>query len=282
MTLKETGGAESSPTGSVAFAAGTTGLGTATVTNGVATLYRPRLRRPAATLPRRATYHGDSNNAASTSNAVTIVIAAPDFTVTATPMSGTIPVGQNAAFTFTVTSIAGYAGTVKSSRWYLAPPAQAACSFAPASATPSGSSPASSTLTTITTAAATAADRPNQVPKPYLPPWMPAGGLALAGAIGITFAPRKTRRWSHPLRLLSVGLLWAPLSLSVLGCGGAYSSPLSLPYHACRFLYDFRERGRQCRRTAACGKRGAGSSITGLNGPKMKTCKPCARFFCRK
>ena len=219
ITLKATVSGDS-PTGSVAFAAGTTGLGTATVTNGVATLQTSFAT--AGSYATTATYHGDSNNAASTSNAVTIVIAAPDFTVTATPTSGTIPVGQNAAFTFTVTSIAGYAGTVKFSCGPL--PAQAACSFAPASATPSGSSPASSTLT-ITTAAATAADRPNQGPKPYLPPWMPAGGLALAGAIGITFAPRKTRRWSHPLRLLSVGLLWALLSLSVLGCGGGNSSP---------------------------------------------------------
>jgi hypothetical protein len=219
ITLKATVSGDS-PTGSVAFAAGTTSLGTATVTNGVATLQTSFAT--AGSYSTTATYHGDQNNAASTSSAVIIVIAAPDFTVTATPTSGTIPVGQNAAFTFTVTSVAGYAGTVKFSCGPL--PAQAACSFAPASATPSGSSPASSTLT-ITTAAATAALHPNQGPKPSLPPWMPAGGLALTGAAGIAFAPGKIRRWSRQLRLLSVGLLWASLSLLVLGCGGGNSSP---------------------------------------------------------
>jgi len=219
ITLKATVNGDS-PTGSVSFAAGTNNLGTATVANGVATLQTSFAA--AGSYTTAATYHGDPNNAASTSSAVTIVIAAPDFTVTATPTSGTIPVGQNAAFTFTVTSIAGYAGTVKFSCGPL--PAQAACSFAPASATPSGSSPASSTLT-ITTAAATAAIHLNQGPKQSLPPWMPAGGLALAGAVGIALAPRKIRRWSRPLHLLSVGLLWASLSLLVLGCGGGNSSP---------------------------------------------------------
>jgi len=219
ITLKATVSGDS-PTGSVSFAAGTTSLGTATLTNGVATLQTSFAA--AGSYATTATYQGDQNNAASTSSAVTIVIAAPDFTVTATPTSGTVPAGQMATFTFTVTPAGGYAGTVKFSCGPL--PAQAACSFSPASVAPSGGSPVSSTLT-VTTVAATAALSPNRHSTPSLPPWIPAGGLALAGVMGIAFAPRKIKRWNRQLRLLSWGLLLASIPLSVLGCGGGNSSP---------------------------------------------------------
>jgi hypothetical protein len=219
ITLKATVSGDS-PTGSVSFAAGSTSLGKATLANGVATLQTSFAA--AGSYATTATYQGDQNNAASTSSAVTIVIAAPDFTVTATPTSGTVPPGQTATFTFTVTPAGGYSGTVKFSCGPL--PAQAACSFSPASAAPSGGSPVSSTLT-VTTVAATTALNPNQHSTPTLPPWIPAGGLALAGAMGIAFAPRKIKRWNRQLRLLSWGLLLASLPLSVSGCGGGNSSP---------------------------------------------------------
>jgi hypothetical protein len=208
------------PAGSVSFSAGSTSLGTVTLTNGVATLQTSFAA--AGSYATTATYQGDQNNAASTSTAVTIVIAAPDFTVTSTPTSGTVPPGQTATFTFTVTPAGGYTGTVKFSCGPL--PVQAACSFSPASVTPSGSGPVSSTLT-VTTVAATAALRRNQHSMPALPPWIPAGVLALAGVMGVAFAPRKINRWNRQLHLLSWGLLLASLPLSVLGCGGGNSSP---------------------------------------------------------
>ncbi len=208
------------PTGSVSFSAGATSLGTATLTNGVATLQTSFAA--AGSYTTTAAYQGDKNNAASTSSSITIVIAAPDFTIAATPTSASVTPGQTATFTFTVTPIAGYAGTVKFSCGSL--PAQAACSFSPATATPSGGSPASSTLT-VTTAAVVAALNPNQRSAPSLPPWIPAGGLALAGAMGIVFAPSRTKRWNRRLRLLGWGVLLSSISLSVLGCGGGSSSP---------------------------------------------------------
>ena len=219
ITLKATVSGDA-PSGSVSFTAGTTSLGTAALTNGVATLQTSFAA--AGSYTTTATYQGDQNNAASTSSAVTIVIAAPDFTVTATPTSGSITPGQTASFTFTVTPTAGYSGTVKFSCGAL--PAQAACSFSPSSATPSGGSPVSSTLA-VTTAAPTAALNLDQPSAPSLPPWIPAGGLAIAGAMGIAFAPRKIKRWTRQFRLLSWGLLLASISLSVLGCGGGNSSP---------------------------------------------------------
>jgi hypothetical protein len=219
ITLKASVSGDS-PSGSVSFSAGSTSLGTVTLTNGVATLQTSF--GAAGSYATTATYQGDQNNAASTSSAVTIVIAAPDFTVTATPPSGTITPGQTATFTFTVTPVGGYAGTVKFACGPL--PAEAACSFSPASVAPSGGSPVSSTLT-VTTAAAMAMLNPDRRSGPSLPPWIPAGGLAIAGVMGFAFAPRTIGRWNRQLRLLSWGLLLASISLSVLGCGGGNSSP---------------------------------------------------------
>jgi hypothetical protein len=214
------------PTGSVSFAAGTTSLGTATLTNGVATLQTSFA--VAGSYATTATYQGNTNNSASTSSAVTIVIAAPDFTVSATPTSAAITPGQTATFTFMVTPVAGFAGTVNFSCGSLPP--EAACSFSPASATPTGGSPASSTLT-ITTATAAAALDPNRRSGPSLPPWIPAGGLAFAGAIGLAFTPKKIRRWNRQLHLLWWSLLLASISISVLACGGGSSpsGPVTTP-----------------------------------------------------
>jgi hypothetical protein len=64
---------------------------------------------------------------------------------------------------------------------------------------------------------------------PSLPPWIPASGLALAGAMGLAFAPKRIRRWNRQLRLLSWGLLLASLSLSVMSCGGGGSSAPTNP-----------------------------------------------------
>lgn len=212
-----------SPTGSVSFAAGSTSLGTATLTNGVAALQTSFAAAGSYTVT--ATYKGDQNNSASTSSGVTIVIAAPDFTIAATPASGSITPGQTATFTFTVTPVGGYAGTLKFSCGTL--PSQAACSFTPASVTPSGGSPVSSTLT-VTTAAATARLNPDRPFGPSIP-WLPADGLALAGVMGLVFAPGKMRRWSRQLRLLSFALLLGSLSLVIQGCGGGGNSSPSNP-----------------------------------------------------
>ena len=212
-----------SPTGSVSFVAGTTSLGTATLTNGVATLQTSFATAGSYTVT--ATYKGDQNNSASTSSGVTIVIAAPDFTIAATPTSGSITPGQTATFTFTVSPVGGYAGTVKFSCGTL--PSQAACSFTPASVTPSGGSPVSSTLT-VTTAASTARLTPVRPFGPSIP-WLPADGLALAGVMGLVFAPGKMRRWSRQLRLLSFALLLGSLSLAIQGCGGGGNNSPSNP-----------------------------------------------------
>jgi hypothetical protein len=212
------------PTGKVSFTAGSTSLGTATLAAGVATLQTSFAT--AGGYPVTAAYAGDQNNAASTSSPVTITIAAPNFTIAATPASASVTPGQTATFTFTVSPVAGYSGTVKFSCGSL--PTMAACAFAPSSVAPSGGSPVSSTLT-VTTASATAMLNMEKPSIPSLPPWIPQGGLALAGAMGLAFVPKRIKRWNRQLRVLGWGLLLGSLSLSVLSCGGGGSSAPSNP-----------------------------------------------------
>jgi hypothetical protein len=214
ITLKATVSGDS-PIGSVSFSAGSTSLGTATLTSGVATLQTSFAA--AGSYSVTAAYQGDQNNAASTSSPATIVIAAPDFTVSASPTSGTITPGQTATFTFTISPVGGYAGTVNFSCGTL--PSQAACSFSPASVTPSGGSPASTTMT-VTTAVSSAKLNPERHSGSSLPPWLPAGGLAMAGGIGLTFTRKRIWRLNSQSRGLCWALLLASLSLLVSGCGG--------------------------------------------------------------
>jgi Bacterial Ig-like domain (group 3)/FG-GAP-like repeat len=223
LTLEATVSGDS-PTGSVSFSAGSTSLGMATLTSGSATLHTSFAA--AGSYSVTATYQGDKNNAASTSSAAAIVIAAPDFTISATPASGTITPGQTATYKFTVSPVGGYAGTVTFSCGTL--PSQAVCSFSPASVTPSGGSPASTTMT-LTTATSSAMLNPDRRSIPSLPPWFPAGGLAMAGAIGLAFAPKKIWRLNQQLRGLCSALLLASLSLLASGCGGGGNSSPSNP-----------------------------------------------------
>ena len=80
---------------------------------------------------------------------VTLVITTPDFSLTATPASQTVVVGNTANYTATVTALNGYAGTVSFSVSGL--PAGASPTFTPPSVTGSGSSGLAITTTAGTT-----------------------------------------------------------------------------------------------------------------------------------
>lgn len=205
------------PTGNVAFSANGTALGTAALSNGTATLQTSFAS--VGTYAVTASYPGDENNSASTSNAVSITVAAPDFTVASNPTSATITAGQTATFSLTVTPVGGYAGTVNLSCGSL--PSEATCTFSPSAVTPVNGSPATSTLTIATTAAVAALRTP---PAGSQLPWIPAGSLALAGAVGLLISPRRLTRWNRRLWMLASAVLLSGAWFSLTGCSSSSTS----------------------------------------------------------
>jgi hypothetical protein len=198
------------PTGTVAFSSGSLSLGTGTLTSGVATLQTSFATAGSYIIT--ASYSGDTNNLASTSSTITVVVAAPSFTVASNPASQSISPGQSATFTFTVTPAGGYTGTVDFACGTL--PSEASCSFNQSAVVITSGATGSSTLT-ISTAAPTTSR--NEIP---LGPWSASSTLALAGIVGLAFAPSKMRRWNRTFRALLclalLGAFWLPL----MGCGG--------------------------------------------------------------
>jgi hypothetical protein len=201
------------PTGTVTFASATATLGTTSVTNGVATL--PFAFTTIGSYVVTASYAGDIANLSSVSAPVTVAVAAPDYTITASPSSATIKAGQSATTTLTVTPIGGYTGTVKFSCGTLPPGAN--CTFAPASVTPA-SGVVTSTLTITTTAPTTALLHTLSIP---------LQGIAWASLIFLTLSPRKLRGLNR--RLTRASLLIAFLAVGLLSFSGCSSSSPSNP-----------------------------------------------------
>jgi hypothetical protein len=201
------------PTGTVSFASAGGTLGTASVANGVATLSFTFTAVGSYAIT--ASYAGDVDNTSSTSTAVTVVIAAPDYTITASPSSATIKAGQSATTTLTVTPIGGYNGTVKFSCGTL--PTGVNCTFAPASVTPT-SGVVTSTLTITTTAPTTALLRTLS---------LPLQGIAWASLLFLTLSPRKLRGLNR--RLTRASLLIVFLAVGLLSFSGCSSSSPSNP-----------------------------------------------------
>jgi Bacterial Ig-like domain (group 3)/FG-GAP-like repeat len=204
------------PTGSVSFVSGTTPLGTATVSNGTATL--PFSFTTAGTYAVVANYSGDSANLASKSTSVSVVVIAPDFTISASPSSATIAAGQSATTTLTVTPIGGYSGTLHFSCGTL--PTGVACTFTPASLTPANGAAATVGLTVSTTASGVAEQRSLD---------RGLSVIAWAGAIFLAFSPKRIRQMNRLLThsLLLLILMSALVSLS--GCSSSSPTPKPNP-----------------------------------------------------
>ncbi len=200
------------PTGNVSFASGSATLGTAPLTNGVATFSGSFAA--AGTYMVTASYAGDDENQPSSSSAVSITVAAPDFTVSVSPTTATVTPGQSVMATLTVTPVGGYNHAVNFSCGPL--PSEAACTFAPASVTSSNGTAAISMLT-ITTAAPSPATQPGTSGR--------MAGIASLGILFLLFPPM--RRWKGDQGRTYTALLYIFLlaGLVVLsGCGGSSQS----------------------------------------------------------
>jgi hypothetical protein len=200
------------PTGEVTFTSGTTTLGTEALVNGTATLSASFAT--AGTYAVIASYAGDAENQPSTSNPVSIVVAAPDFTVAISPATATITAGQSVTATLTITPVGGYTSIVSFSCGTL--PSLATCSFAPSSVTP-GNGAAASTKLTIATTAPSAATQRAAVRKLTPVAWVSVAFLLLLPGRG----SKRYRRWMYFVPMLVV--MCSLISLS--GCGGSKVSP---------------------------------------------------------
>ncbi|HKF49252.1 MAG TPA: Ig-like domain repeat protein [Terracidiphilus sp.] len=205
----------SSPTGSVTFSAGSTTLGQASLAGGTASLQTSFAA--AGNYSVVASYPGDANNAASTSGAVSVTVAAPSFTPGTPPGTQTIAPGGTASYALSYADNGGYTGTVSLSCSGL--PAEATCSFNPASLTFTGSGNQTSTLSIATTAASSALGAPARRPgEPLRAP------LVFAGLAGLVFGLARMRRVSARLRSVGCLLLIAAAAMLAAGCGGASGS----------------------------------------------------------
>jgi len=135
----------------------------------------------------------------------------PSFTVSASPTSLTIAVGQSGTATFTVTPENGFDSAVSFACGGL--PAETSCSFSPQMVMPSGSNSTTTMLTITTTAPTSAASRSAR--------WGPQAACALllpVLALGLVSADcgKRARR---ELSLLSL-LVLLGLGIPLVSCGG--------------------------------------------------------------
>lgn len=195
---------------------GTTTLGTAKTTGGVATLSASFANSGTYTLT--ATYLGDTNFNASTSASLLEVIATPDYTVTVQPPTLTIVQGQTGTATFTVTSVGGYSQPVSFSCSGL--PANTTCTF-----TPSTVIPTSAGATTVLTIQTDVNQAALSFPGPTDPMdrksdqariAMQAGGSIFASVLMLLGFSRRRR----VLKQLRQWTIWSALLLAALLAGG--------------------------------------------------------------
>ncbi len=208
-----------SPTGIVTFKNGAATLGTGSLSAGVATLATTALVT-VGTDSITAVYPGDANNLPSTSQALTEIVTAATFTISATPATQTISSGGTATITVTVTPQGIYTSPISFTAT-LTPTSSATVTFNPTTVTPNGS-PATTTLT-ITGATSLPIHAANRGTK-FSPLnasllWTPIGlaGLFLLGR-------RKKSDW-RVVRHFLLATALALIALTMFGCGGSSSHP---------------------------------------------------------
>src|SRR6266478_1888457 len=210
-TINSSGGI---PTGQVTFLDGNTSLGTSPLDGtGFAIL---RINTLAAGLHSlTASYAGDGKFDGSTSVAVSINIANPDFSLGAAPTTATVIAGQSTQFMLTVTPAGGFANNVTFS---CSSVTGVACSFTPAMIAPANA--AASTTLTVTTSASTS--RYGLL----MPDLIGPCALLLALALFCLVVARggKLRNARASLLTATAVLTIVALGLAIGGCGGYGSS----------------------------------------------------------
>ena len=211
------------PTGTVTFLNGSTSLGTGPLNaSGVATFSTTTLTVGSQSIT--ASYGGDTNNAASTSAAVTVTVAAATagtYTMAVSSSTLNLTAGQASTLTITLTPAGGFNSPINLGCSGL--PQGVTCTFTPASVTPNGA-PVTSTVSIL------APSQTSLVPD-HAPPGAPDERLAFGwvmpwgfiSLLGLGKARRRSRisQWSSRVAFamfLIAGSFW------ISGCGGGSSS----------------------------------------------------------
>ena len=203
------------PTGQIVFHDGTTDLGSSSVNgDGVAVLRNNTLASGIHSLT--ASYTGDDKFSTSTSAAVSIDIANPDFSLAASPTTASVIAGQSTQFVVTVSPVGGFADNVMLT---CSASAGITCAFSPATvATAHGAANANLTVATSSMVGA------QEVVPPVL---LRLCGFLLAVA-GIGFAISRREQAGNvrvPLLGATAAAALAAFSLLSIGCGGAAGNP---------------------------------------------------------
>ncbi len=203
------------PTGTVTFNTGSTTLGTATLdANGAGTL---TVTLTAGTYPIVAQYSGDSLNAPSTSNTVTVTVGpTTQFTIQLSPTTLTIPTTQYGTTNITLTSENGYTDTMALGCSSL--PFSVTCSFSQNDVTLNANGTATVALTVDTNSPLVGGGQAkNEMPGPH------GGVLAafvLPGSALFGFGFWRFRKRHAVLRVLAIVAMLAGTTLLMNGCGG--------------------------------------------------------------
>jgi uncharacterized protein (TIGR03118 family) len=208
------------PTGQIVFHDGNTNLGSFLLNaSGVAVLRTDTLASGVHTLT--ASYAGDDKFSASTSAAISIDIASPDFSLAASPTTASVIAGQSAQFVVTVSPLGGFANNVTLS---CSPTVGITCAFSPATvATGHGAANANLTVATSSLVAAQGVAFPALIR-------LCAFLLVVAG-IGFADSRRgQPRNIRVPLLDAAAAAALAAFSLLAVGCGGAAGNPAN--HHA--------------------------------------------------
>jgi len=214
--------ATGTPTGTVTFFDGSTLLGTATVSSGMASY--DAVFSTVATHSITAVYGGDTNFTSSTSAPVTETIDPPGYTIAANPTTLTVARGSSGTVTLTLTPFGDYAGTVSFDCSGL--PSYASCAFAPAVVTFDGKNTVQTEVLTLNTQAAMAKLR---TPNPgggsgASLPTLPALAF-VPGGLFVVFTVARRRLSTSRKSWVLILLLLLPITLGAIACGAHSPTP---------------------------------------------------------
>jgi len=161
-----------------------------------------------------ANYKGDINFNSAT-NSVSMVVTAPNFSLTASPPSVSLKAGQTASVTITLTPVGGYTGTITLSCGNL--PSYVSCAFKPTKLIADGSNKVQTATLTLSTAGPSAGSATSSQSGNTIAAIASLGMLPSLG-LGVWLGWRRRRTRGEWLTVLGVSCVALALSVSI-GCG---------------------------------------------------------------